>query len=136
MTDKPEAVAVIGKDWSLLWASAEPLTDIVERTGISIGTPLYPAPITLHESQVRWRQAFDEMHQRAMKAEAALATPQPDASALVGALRQLTEAAVGMLADLDSRPMSGLKTIGRTEKLRARANAARAALSAWEQSNG
>lgn len=84
MTDKPEAVAVIGKDWSLLWASAEPLASIVERTGISIGTPLYPAPITLHESQVRWRQAFDEMHQRAMKAEAALATPaQPDAAALV-----------------------------------------------------
>lgn len=39
-----EAVAVIGKDWSLLWASQEPLSTIVERTGIKIGSPLYTKP--------------------------------------------------------------------------------------------
>lgn len=41
-----EPVAVIGKDWQLLWASAEALTAIVERTGIKIGSPLYASPKT------------------------------------------------------------------------------------------
>ena len=34
-------VAVIGKDWSLLWASQDTLSEIVGRTGIKIGTLLY-----------------------------------------------------------------------------------------------
>lgn len=39
-----EAVAVIGKDWQLLWASADTLSAIVEHTGIKIGSPLYAHP--------------------------------------------------------------------------------------------
>ncbi|HEX7856258.1 MAG TPA: hypothetical protein VF503_21490 [Sphingobium sp.] len=39
-----EAVAVIGKDWQLLWASTDALSQIVERTGIKIGSKLYAHP--------------------------------------------------------------------------------------------
>lgn len=39
-----EPVAVIGKDWALHWASADSLKDIVDRTGIKIGSPLYASP--------------------------------------------------------------------------------------------
>ena len=39
-----EPVAVIGKDWQLLWASADTLKTIVDRTGVKIGSPLYAAP--------------------------------------------------------------------------------------------
>lgn len=39
-----EPVAVIGKDWQLLWASPEPLSKTVARTGIKIGSPLYAEP--------------------------------------------------------------------------------------------
>jgi len=39
-----EPVAVIGKDWQLLWASPEPLSKTVARTGIKIGSPLYANP--------------------------------------------------------------------------------------------
>lgn len=39
-----EPVAVIGKDWSLMWASADTLYAIVERTGIKIGSLLYTRP--------------------------------------------------------------------------------------------
>lgn len=39
-----QPVAVIGRDWRLLWASQEPLARIVEQTGIKIGSPLYAKP--------------------------------------------------------------------------------------------
>lgn len=94
MNDKPEAVAwMYTHHGSMVTVSAVRYEAAVTKALGYIETPLYPEPITLHESQVRWRQAFDEMHQRAMKAEAALATPaQPDASALVEALRAVKEA--------------------------------------------
>ena len=44
-----EPVAVIGSGYQLLWASGEPLTDTVKRTGIKVGSVLYanaaPAPV-------------------------------------------------------------------------------------------
>lgn len=39
-----QPVAVIGRDWRLLWASQEPLARIVEQTSIKIGSPLYAKP--------------------------------------------------------------------------------------------
>lgn len=41
-----EPVAVIGKNWQLLWVSADVLQDIVERTGVKIGSTLYATPPT------------------------------------------------------------------------------------------
>ena len=40
-----EPVAVIGRDWQLLWASPDSLKAIVERTGVEIGTKLYASPV-------------------------------------------------------------------------------------------
>jgi len=81
--DKPEAVAwMYTHHGGVVAVTQARYAPAVVKALLYNETPLYPAPITLHESQVRWRQAFDEMHQRAMKAEAALVT-QPDASALV-----------------------------------------------------
>lgn len=41
-----EPVAIVGKDWQLMWASQDTLKSIVERTGVGIGSFLYthPAP--------------------------------------------------------------------------------------------
>lgn len=39
-----EPIAVIGPNWSLLWATQGSLTEIVNRTGIGVGTPLYAQP--------------------------------------------------------------------------------------------
>lgn len=38
-----ESVAVIGKEWQILWASAAPLSDIVDKHGLRIGDRLYAA---------------------------------------------------------------------------------------------
>lgn len=90
MNDKPEAVAWLYEipGANIRYAYAQRRDCFAEGW---TETPLYPAPITLHESQVRWRQAFDEMHQRAMKAEAALATPSQDASALVEVCKRILD---------------------------------------------
>lgn len=48
----------------------------------AVGTPLYTAPISLYESQVRWREAFDAMHQRAMNAEATVERQAADIAEL------------------------------------------------------
>jgi len=45
-----EMVAVVGNNWSLLWASQETLTDIVKRTGIKIGSPLYASAPASNDS--------------------------------------------------------------------------------------
>ena len=48
LASQAEPVAVIGRDWSLLWADADPLATIVRKHGLAIGTLLYartpPAP--------------------------------------------------------------------------------------------
>lgn len=47
LLDRVEAgdpVAVVGKDWRLLWASQDTLTAIVERTGLQVGDKLYRHP--------------------------------------------------------------------------------------------
>ena len=38
-----DPVAVVGPSYQLLWASGEPLTDIVKRTGVTVGSVLYTA---------------------------------------------------------------------------------------------
>lgn len=85
MTDTPEAVA-----W--LYAREDGSTELAklkwpeqwrQREGWVSETPLYPAPISLYESQVRWRKAFDVMHRRAMAAEAELTDRSVDGYVLV-----------------------------------------------------
>jgi len=44
IAEEGEPVAVIGKNWSLLWAQQGSLTKLVERTGIGIGSKLYTRP--------------------------------------------------------------------------------------------
>lgn len=41
---EPEAVAVIGDTFSLLWASGDAISDIAKRHGLKVGSKLYAAP--------------------------------------------------------------------------------------------
>ena len=57
-----EPVAIVGKDYALHWASADPLSEICGRTGIRVGTPLYahPAPTTAQPDRERKRLTDSE----------------------------------------------------------------------------
>lgn len=69
----------------------------------AVGTPLYTAPISLYESQVRWRAAFDNMHARALKAEAGLSNRFEGGNT---SLLVLVDAAQGLHDDLLRRAKS------------------------------
>lgn len=45
--EEQEPVAIIGKDYRLLWADAGSMSEIVAKHGITVGSPLYahPAPV-------------------------------------------------------------------------------------------
>jgi hypothetical protein len=59
---KAVPVAVIGKDYRLLWASQDTLKAIVDRTGISVGSFLYatPQPDRVAELEAALREQTDE----------------------------------------------------------------------------
>lgn len=51
--EQPEAVAVIGDTFSLLWASGDAISDIAKRHGLKVGSKLYATPQPPAQAQAR-----------------------------------------------------------------------------------
>lgn len=50
---EPQPVAVVGNDYTLLWAGGDAIVDIVKRHGLKIGSKLYahPAGVPGHQQE-------------------------------------------------------------------------------------
>lgn len=71
-TPEQKPVAAIGKDWQLLWASPETLSNIVAQTGIKIGSLLYAEPDPTVE---RMRAVLQAIEKEGMRNHATRCAP-------------------------------------------------------------